>query len=49
MALYNISSEFWGLGDSFSPLLLLILATLINTGLDIYFVWYLGWGVAGAA
>lgn len=50
MALYNISSGILrGLGDSFSPLLLLILATLINTGLDIYFVWYLGWGVAGAA
>ncbi len=47
---YNIISGILrGLGDSLSPLLFLLLATVVNTILDIYFVWGLGWGVAGAA
>jgi putative MATE family efflux protein len=38
-----------GLGDSKTPLYFLILATLINIGLDLFFVLGLGWGVKGVA
>lgn len=49
-AYYNIGSGILrGLGDSFTPLLFLLLSTVLNTILDIVFVWQLGWGVAGAA
>lgn len=49
-AYYNIVSGILrGLGDSFTPLLFLLLTTILNTVLDIYFVWTLGWGVPGAA
>lgn len=37
------------LGDSRSPLYFLIVSTLVNVVLDIYFVANLGWGVAGVA
>ncbi len=47
---YNtISAILRGLGDSKTPLYFLILATLINIGLDLLFVISFDWGVAGAA
>jgi len=38
-----------GMGDSFSPLLYLLISACINVGLDLYFVAQLNMGVAGAA
>ena len=38
-----------GLGDSRHPLAFIILSSVTNLVLDIWFVKYLGWGVAGAA
>ena len=52
LAYYNIlSAIIRGLGDSMSALVYLIVATIINTILDIVFVadWGLGMGVGGAA
>lgn len=52
MAYYNIlSGIIRGLGDSMSALIYLLVATVINTILDIVFVadWGLGMGVGGAA
>ncbi|MBR5783428.1 MAG: MATE family efflux transporter [Clostridia bacterium] len=50
MAYYNILSGILrGLGDSFSALVYLLVATVINIGLDIYFVASLGMGVEGVA
>lgn len=50
MAFYNIlSGIIRGMGDSFSALLYLLVATLINTVLDVWFVAGFGWGVAGVA
>lgn len=50
MAYYNIlSGIIRGLGDSFSALVYLLVATVINIGLDIYFVAGLKMGVAGVA
>lgn len=50
IALYNIVSGILrGLGDSFSPLLFLLLSTVLNIVLDILFVWVWSWGVQGAA
>lgn len=50
MAFYNIlSGIIRGMGDSFSALLYLLVATIINTVLDVWFVAGLGWGVAGVA
>lgn len=47
---YNsISAILRGLGDSKTPLYFLIIATVINTILDIVFVFYFHWGVEGAA
>ena len=47
---YNaISSILRGLGDSKNPLYFLIIATAVNTILDLVFVLVLDWGVAGAA
>lgn len=47
---YNIISGILrGLGDSFYPLVFLLVAAVLNTILDIWFVAGLGWGVAGAA
>lgn len=37
------------LGDSRTPLYLLVLACLLNIGLDFVLILYAGWGVAGAA
>ena len=50
MAYYNIlSGIIRGMGDSFSALVYLLVATVINIGLDIYFVASLGMGVGGVA
>lgn len=48
--LYNVeSSVFNSLGDSVTPLLLLIFSSLLNIVLDLVFVIVLGLGVAGVA
>ncbi|MBQ3124482.1 MAG: MATE family efflux transporter [Clostridia bacterium] len=50
LAYYNIlSGIIRGLGDSFSALIYLLVATVINIVLDIVFVAYVGMGVGGAA
>ena len=50
IGLYNIISGILrGLGDSFVPLLILIVCCLLNIGLDVWFVAGLGMKVAGAA
>lgn len=50
LAFYNILSGILrGLGDSFSALLYLLIACVLNIGLDIFFVASLGMGVAGVA
>ncbi len=50
MAFYNIlSAIIRGLGDSFSALIYLLVATVINIVLDIYFVAGLEMGVGGVA
>ena len=50
MAYYNILSGILrGLGDSFSALIYLLVATVLNIGLDIYFVANVGMGVYGVA
>jgi putative MATE family efflux protein len=47
---YNgVASILRGLGDSITPLYFLILATVLNIGLDLLFIVVLGWGIAGAA
>lgn len=47
---YNaISAILRGLGDSRTPLYLLIVASLVNVGLDLLFVLVFKWGVAGVA
>lgn len=50
MAYYNILSGILrGLGDSFSALIYLLVATIINIALDIFFVAEIGMGVYGVA
>lgn len=50
MAYYNIlSGVLRGMGDSFSPLIYLLIATVINIGLDIFFVAKVQMGVGGVA
>jgi len=50
MAYYNIlSGVIRGMGDSFSALLYLLVATVINIALDIYFVAVVKMGVGGVA
>ena len=40
-AYFNIGSGILrGIGDSFTPLLFLLISTILNTVLDIIFVWY---------
>jgi putative MATE family efflux protein len=45
----GISSVLRGLGDSKTPLVFLIVATLMNIGLDLLFIMVLDMGIAGAA
>lgn len=48
--MYNIlSAMFNALGDSRTPLALLIFSSLLNVALDLWFVTGFGWGVAGVA
>ncbi len=50
VAIYNcISSILRGIGDSKSPLYFLIMSSIINVGLDLFFVRVLHMGVAGVA
>ncbi len=47
---YNgVSAILRGLGDSMTPLFMLIVATILNIILDLVFVRVFGWGVAGVA
>lgn len=47
---YNfLASILRALGDSKTPLYAMIVASLLNVGLDLLFVMVFGWGVAGAA
>ena len=50
MAYYNILSNIMrGMGDSFSALIYLLIATVLNIGLDVFFVAVVGMGVGGVA
>jgi putative MATE family efflux protein len=50
MVFYNLYREImYAMGNSRSPIILLILASALNAVLDILFVAGFGWGVAGAA
>jgi len=50
LALYNLLANFIrALGDSRTPLIFLIVACVLNIGLDFLFILGFGWGVAGAA
>ena len=50
LAYFNIlSSLLRGLGDSLSPLLYLLISTIINIVLDVYFVASLNMGISGVA
>lgn len=50
MAYYNIlSGVLRGMGDSFSALIYLLVATVLNIGLDVYFVAVVQMGVGGVA
>lgn len=47
---YNLNAGILrGMGDSRSPLLFLVVSSLLNVGLDLLFVAVFGWGVAGVA
>lgn len=47
---YNgVAAVLRGMGDSITPLYFMILATLLNIGLDLLFIVKLGWGIEGAA
>ena len=47
---YNsVAAVLRGLGDSVTPLYFLLLATVLNIGLDLLFIVKLGWGIEGAA
>lgn len=47
---YNmVSAVLRGMGDSKSPLLFIAIASVINLALDVVFIRYLDWKVAGAA
>ncbi|NLL72195.1 MAG: MATE family efflux transporter [Clostridiales bacterium] len=49
-ALYNgISAVLRALGDSITPLIFLIIASILNVVLDLVFVIVFGWGVPGVA
>lgn len=44
-----LSSILRGVGDSRTPLIFLVVSSLLNIGLDLLFVALLGWGIEGAA
>jgi putative MATE family efflux protein len=45
----SVSAILRGLGDSKTPLYILVCSTLLNAGLAAFFVIGLGWGIAGSA
>lgn len=48
--LYNVTSALLrSVGDSKTPLMLLLLSSVLNIGLDLLFILVFGWDVAGAA
>lgn len=50
LLLYNVGAGILrGVGNSFLPLVFLVITSLTNVGLDLLFVVTLQWGVAGAA
>ena len=50
LAVYNVySAALRGIGNSRAPFYAVLLSSLVNVALDIVFVAFLGWGVAGAA
>ena len=50
IALYNgVAAILRALGDSKTPLYFLILSSIVNVSLDLFFVLKLGWGVFGVA
>jgi len=50
MAYFNMfSGALRGLGDAFSPLVYLAVASVLNVGLNLLFIGVFGWGVWGAA
>jgi len=47
---YNgVAAILRGLGDSITPLYFMVVATILNIGLDLLFIVKLGWGIEGAA
>ena len=46
---FGVSAVLRGLGDTRTPLALVIVATVINIALDLLFVLLFGWGVPGVA
>lgn len=47
---YNVlGAVLRALGDSFSPLVVIVISSVLNAGLDVLFVMVFRWGVAGAA
>jgi len=47
---YNgVAAVLRGLGDSITPLYFMVVATVLNIGLDLLFIVKLGWGIEGAA
>lgn len=45
----GMSAILRGLGDSRTPVYFLVASTLVNIGLDLFFVLVLGWGIKGVA
>lgn len=45
----SILSILRGVGESYRPMLFILLATLLNIGLDLLFIAGFGWGIEGAA
>jgi len=47
---YNgVAAILRGMGDSITPLYFMVLATILNIGLDLLFIIKFGWGIEGAA
>ena len=50
LAVYNVySAALRGMGDSRAPFLAVLISSVVNVALDLYFVAVLHWGVSGAA
>lgn len=45
----SIISILRGVGESYKPMLFILLTTLLNIGLDLLFIAVFGWGIEGAA